>query len=169
MKIQDNLGVLKHFLRNTKSMLTIAWQMDNKLTVLYYGVAAISAIVPAVAGLTMKYLIDNLQLSQRLGVTTLPLILITILATRYTIVLFGDILRNVIYGGYCNYIFRYKLQNHLTFLFYSKLAGLDIPYLEDPESQNLIAKARDTVSWRVPDFLRALSHFFESIVSLIQP
>ncbi len=148
-------------------MLIIAWKMDPKLTVFYYGSAAVASLGPAAAGITMIYLIDNLQISQGASQISIPLILIAILATRYAIIFIQGVFRDIFYQTYCDYLFRYKIQNYLTYMFYSKMAGLDISHLEDTETQNLIAKARDTVAWRVPDFFRGGSYVFEGLIGFI--
>ncbi|MDD2823383.1 MAG: ABC transporter ATP-binding protein [Candidatus Daviesbacteria bacterium] len=158
---------LKEIFIDAKKMLAIAWQMDARITVMYYGTAALGALGPAAAGLSTKYLIDYLQVSQQLGTKTIPLILIVVLMARYVVNFVQDVLYNVLYQTYCDYLFRYKLQNYLTFLFYSKMADLDMADLENFETQNLIAKTRDTVAWRVPDFLRALSYVITGLISFL--
>ncbi|MFA5933405.1 MAG: ABC transporter ATP-binding protein [Microgenomates group bacterium] len=158
---------LKEIFIDAKKMLAIAWQMDARLTAMYYGTASLGALGPAAAGISTKYLIDNLQISQQLGATTIPLILLVVILARYVINFVQDVLHNVLYQTYCDYLFRYKLQNYLTFLFYSKMADLDMSDLENFETQNLIAKTRDTVAWRVPDFLRAFSYVVSGFISFI--
>lgn len=82
-----------------------------------------------------------------------------------------SLFQGIIYWGindsYLDYIFRYKLQNEITFLYHKKISTLDIAYYEDPEVQNLMSKTRETMQWRIPDSLRFLSHLFNNTIGYL--
>jgi len=163
-KIAKFRTILKQMAGNTRKLLNLAWNMDKKITILYYSTAAIGALVPLATSFASKFLIDQLQISQTSVVNTIPFILIFILATRYLITLF----ESVIYGSYnqtyLDYLFRYKLQNEVTLKFHQKISRLDIAHFENPKSQDLITKTRDTMQWRIPDYFRVLAYLFRDIV-----
>jgi len=152
MKLKTGYQQFKHVLTNLKKMLAQAWQMDKKVTTGYFLTAMLGALTPLILSLTLKYLIDYLISSQNLNITTsIPIIIIVILAVRYALFLGESVIQYGLNRIYFDYLFRYKLQNFLNAKFYRKLSTLDIPHLEDPNTQNLISKVRDTVSWRPPD------------------
>lgn len=168
MKLKSIPRVLKHLLTNLKKMLAIAWQTDKYVTTAYYLTAAVGALAPLAFSLTLKLLIDNLLRGQTLTIAnSIPLIVIVILAVRYLVVVGENLVQWGLNRIYFDCLFRYKLQNELNYRFYKKLAYLDIAHLEDPETQNLIAKVKDTLTWRPPDFLRYFSYLFGSLVSYL--
>jgi len=159
---------VKHVFTNLGKMLILAWQMDRRVTFGYYFTAFLGAFTPLIGSLTLKYLIDNLIANGTLKASTsIPFIIIVVLATRYILSLAENIIQWGLGRTYFDYLFRYKIQNELNRKFYDKLSNLDIAYLEDPKTQNLISKVRDTVTWRPPDFLREFSYFFGNFVSYI--
>ncbi len=168
MKVQTSLQQLKHVLTNLRKMLLLSWEMDKRVTFGYYFTAMIGALAPLIASLTLKYLIDSL-LGNHLasGIVTVPLVVIAILATRYVLNLAESIVQWGLHIVYFDYLFRYTIQNELNRRFYDKLSQLDIAHLENPKTQNLISKTRDTLTWRPPDFLRQFAYFFSSIVGYI--
>lgn len=168
MKVLDSLGVLKKVLANLQKMLRLAWETDKKVTTYYYLTGAVGALTIVFISVLMKYLIDSLLVHQAQAlVTSIPLIIIVILGARQLMIVGDNIIRYGLNRSYFDYLFRYKLQNELNRRFYNKLASLDIAYLEDPETQNLIAKAKDTMTWRPPDFLRMFFYLVESLVGYI--
>ena len=151
-------------------MLVLGWEMDKKLIIGYYLTTGIAAIAIILTSFTLKYLIDNLLNAQKIQLNTassIPFILIVVLGARYIINLISGLTSWTFQQIYFDYLLRYKLQNYLSYKFYIKLATLDIAHLENPEAQDLIAKARDTMLWRPPDMLRSFSYFFSSVVSSI--
>jgi ATP-binding cassette subfamily B protein len=139
--------------------------MDSRLTLAYYGTAGLGALGPLGASLAMKYLIDGLTRGQEMSMSvTIPMLVVWALAMRYAVVL----AQNVVFYGlnrtYLDYLFRYKIQNAITWWFYKKVANLDVAYFEDPEVQNLLTKVRDTSTWRLPDYLRTLTYLLSSLV-----
>src|SRR5690606_15632339 len=98
---------------------------------------------------------------------TIPLILVVVLSARYLSNWVWDVVSWVLKETYFDYLMRYKLQNKFNNLFTYKVANIDIAHLENSETQDLINKARDTLTWRPPDFLRAFSYLFTNIIAYI--
>ncbi len=148
---------MTEFLGNIKRMLKLALQTDSKLTVGYYGTAILGGILPIVAGLTSKFLIDHVILAQHQA-ASVPLIITLLLAAHYIVTSTAALATFTFNQTYFDYLLRYKLQNGFSILFARKLTELDVGHLEDPKAQNLITTTRDTYLWRPPDFLRMLSY-----------
>lgn len=165
MKFRILITIIGDVAVNLKRMLILAWKMDRKVVAGYYITALLGALAPLAASITLAFLIDSLI---KPGPdTTLPLIVIVVLATRYLLMLGENIILWGLNRTYFDYLFRYKVQNEINRKFYDKLSNLDIAYLEDPKTQNLISKVRDTMTWRPPDFLRQFSYFFGSITGYL--
>lgn len=165
MKFKNLIEIISDVLTNLKRMLDLAWNMDKKVVAGYYITALLGALAPLAASVTLAFLIDSLI---KPGTTmTIPLIVIVVLATRYILMLAENIILWGLNRTYFDYLFRYKVQNEINRRFYDKLSNLDIAYLEDPKTQNLISKVRDTMTWRPPDFLRQFSYFFGSITGYL--
>ena len=157
---------LKEIARNTRRMFALAWQTDARITFLYYLSSSVGAMVPLAIAWILKILIDALQTTQQLHNPSIPIIVVIVLAARYLIT-FAD---GIIYYGfnqsYLDYLFRYKLQNEISGRFHKKIADLDIAYFEDPRAQDLIAKTRETMLWRVPDFMRVFSYLAYNLIAM---
>ena len=151
---------------NLKRMLKLSWQTDKSLTAGYYGTSGISALFPIIASYIYKLFIDNTI--SNLGVKpSIPLILIVILGARYLSNWIWDFISWVLKETYFDYLVRYKLQNKLNNLFCEKVSHIDIAHLENSETQDLINKAKDTMTWRPQDFLRAFSYLFTNLVAFV--
>ena len=151
---------------NLKRMLGLAFRADKFLTIGYYTTAGLSAFFPIIAGYIFKLLIDGVVKNQGLA-TTVPTILIVILAFRYFSNWCWDLMGWVLKETYFDYLLRYRLQNKLNSAFVEKMTTIDMEHLEDHEVQNLITKTSDTMTWRPPDFLRAFSYLFNNLVSYV--
>lgn len=158
--------VLKNLLLGTKNMVRLAWETDRKTTLLYYGTAAFGALMPVLVGVLFKYFLDYLIPYSGLA-TGVPLIGVALLAGRYIMNAAQNLVLYGINRTYLDYLLRYKLQNSINSKFAEKMLHLDIPHLENPEVQKLIAKTRDTKTWRPPDFMRYLGYLFASIVGYL--
>ncbi len=168
MKVKPTISQLKLVITNLRKMLSLAWEMDKKVTFGYYFSAMLASFSPLIAGLTLKYLIDSiLAQPANAGAESIPLIVIAVLATRYVLNFAENFIQWGLQNTYFDYLFRYKIQNELNRRFYDKLSTLDVGHLEDPQSQNLISKTRDTMTWRPPDFLRMFAYFFSSSITYI--
>lgn len=157
---------LKNVLNNLKKIISIAWEADKFVTLGYLGTAGLSAIFPIVTSYIYKLFIDSTVESIGLG-PTIPLVLIVVLSARYLSNWVWDFVSWVLKETYFDYLMRYKLQNKFNNLFTYKVANIDIAHLENSETQDLINKARDTMTWRPPDFLRAFSYLFTNIIAYI--
>src|SRR5260221_12808497 len=135
MKINSTFDQFRHVLLNLRKVLTIAWRMDRSVTFGYYFTAMLGALAALIASLTLKYLIDSL-VSVHLGVTTIPIIVIAVLATRYLLNLAESIVQWGLNIVYFDYLFRYTIQNELNRRFYDKLSSLDIAHLENATTKN---------------------------------
>ncbi|MDP2669073.1 MAG: ABC transporter ATP-binding protein [bacterium] len=158
---------LKQISKNIYRLFELAWKMDRKTTVLYYLTASIGALIPLASSYMLKLLIDYLQLAQKTLLPTVPVIIIVVIAARYFVTLFEGVVYWGINQSYLDYIFRYKLQNDVAFRFHRKIQQLDIAYFEKPDVQDLIAKTRDTMLWRIPDFMRMFSYFINDAVAFL--
>lgn len=139
-------------------MLILSWKADKFLTAGYYLTMAIASIVAVGVAVVLKFLIDSLVTTQASGLrTSVPAIIIVLLGTRYVFDYIRSLCDSTLNRVYFDYLLRYRLQNQINYDFYQKLSHLDVAHLEDPTARDLIAKARDTMTWHPPDFLRTLS------------
>lgn len=141
--------------------------MDRKTTTLFYMTAVISAFVPVASAYFLKLLIDYLQLTQKSLPTTIPVIIAVVLAARYLVTFIDSIVYWGINQNYLDYIFRYELQNEITWKFHQKVSKLDIAHFENPKVQDLITKTRDTMQWQLPDYLRNFSYLFRNGIAFV--
>ena len=51
--------------------------------------------------------------------------------------------------------------------FSKKLASLDLEYLEDSDTQNLITKVRDSYLWQIPDSVRVWNYVFANFIGIV--
>ncbi len=157
-------------IRSLKRMLSLAWQTDKFIVTGYYFSAGIAALFTLASSLVIKYLIDNLVVAQNSGLEkSIPAIVIILLGAKYIVGSINNFTAWGLYQTYFDYLFRYKIQNKLNYLFFEKMANLDMTHLETPETQNLISKAKDTMTWRPPDFLRTFSYFLVHLSPTYQP
>jgi ATP-binding cassette, subfamily B, bacterial len=158
---------IKQIAKNTRRLFQLAWRMDRKITTLYYFTAAIGALAPLASAYVLKLLIDYLQIAQNSLITTIPVIIAVVLAARYSVTFLDGIVYWGINQSYLDYVFRYKLQNEITWKFQQKVSKLDIAHFENPEVQDLITKTRDTMQWQLPDYLRIFSYLFNDIIAFV--
>lgn len=147
-------------------MLRLAWETDKWLTIAYYLTAAIGALMPLGVSLATRYLIDQLTQGQSGNLVVIPVV-VFLLLMRYVTPFIENLTWWGINNSYLDFLFRYKLQNYINFCYYKKLTELDVAYFENPETQNLIAKTRDTMTWRLPDMLRQFSYTFRALVMAV--
>lgn len=141
----------------------MAWNTDKFLTTGYFGIAGLGAFFPIITSYIYKLLVDYLIKTQNVA-TTIPLILIALLGSRYVLTIAWDFVMWGMKNTYFDFLFRYKIQNALNLKFFEKTSTLDIAHLENPKTEDLIAKAQDTFTWRPPDFLRQFSYLFNNFV-----
>ncbi len=170
INIMQKLKLIIHIqqiIKNAKSLLWLAWEMDKKVTLLYYFTAAIGGFIPLASAYALKLLVDYLQITQKSFSTTIPVILVVLLAARYLVIFLNSIVYWGINQSYLDYVFRYKLQNEITWKYQHKVSKLDIAHFENSKVQDLMAKTRDTMMWQLPDFLRVLSYLINNIIAFI--
>lgn len=151
---------------NSGRMFGLAWEADKWLTLAYYLTAMVGAFMPLGVSLATKYLIDQLTKSQA-GISVAVPFVVFLLVMRYV----TPFMENVLWWGannsYLDYLLRYRLQNYINFRYYQKMTELDVAYFENPKTQDLITKTRDTMTWRLPDMLRQFSYGFRTLVMAI--
>jgi hypothetical protein len=152
--------------RDTRSILAIAWRMDARLTLLYYLTAFVAALAPIASGLALARLIDHVVVASP-GHVTVPVIIVVVVATHIAIIAISAAVRFGLHDQYYAYVFRVRLQDTFTYRFCEKLTQLDIPHLEDPGVQTLITQVRSTVAWRIPDLFRMLVCALVAIVGVV--
>lgn len=167
MKVKSAVAALGRLVFNTKRLLRLAWKTDKGLTFWYYTTAAVGSALPVFTNIFLKLVIDNLQLAQGALSANVPTVIIVVLGAYYLVGVFEDIFYYGFNYSYIDYLFRYKLQNSVSFRFYEKVSDLDVAHFEDTKTQDLITKTRDTMLWRVPDYLRDLRDFFANLVGYI--
>ena len=159
-------STLINIAENLHRVLKIASKEDKFLTFGYLGTSGLGAFFPIAASYIFKLFIDQLIYSQNLAVSV-PLILVLLLASRYFIDALWEFVMWVLRGIYFDFLFRYKFQNILNYLYYKKVVNLDIAYFEDPKTQDLMTKTQDTFTWKIPDFFRNFSSLFNNAISYV--
>lgn len=162
----SSMNSVKGVFHNLKGMLKLGLESDKSVFLGFFATSAISAFFPILTSFIYKLLVDQLIRNQNMT-STIPVILIAILGGQYLIYITQDFVLWGLRSTYFDYLFRYKIQNTLNYKFFKKIAHLDIAHLENPEVENLIAKARDTLTWRPPEFLRSFSYLLANFVTYL--
>jgi ATP-binding cassette subfamily B protein len=166
IKVSSVKDSILHVLENLGRMLSIAWEADKKFLSFYFIISGIGALFPIAASFLYKLLVDNLVASQNITVG-IPVILFAILGARYVVGVSQDFVMGSLRNTYFDILVRNRVQNELNLRFYRKISNLDIAHLENPETQDLIAKASDTFTWRPPEFVRRATYIFTNFVEYI--
>ena len=87
-------------------MIALAWRIDKRLTLLYYGSAFIGALAPLAAGITLATLIDHVVVAKTVEATV-----VAVVAMHFAIVAVNAAVRFGLHEQYYDYLFRYRLQN----------------------------------------------------------
>ncbi len=151
---------------NLWKLLKVTWKEDKFLTLGYIGTSGLGAFFPIAASYLFKLFIDQIISAQKYS-ASIPLILVALLASRYLIDALWEFVMWVIRGTYFDFLFRYKFQNILNFSYYRKLVNLDTAHFEDTKIQDLMTKAQDTFTWKIPNFFRGFSSLLNNIISYI--
>lgn len=150
---------------NIKEVLSIGWRTDKKMLLLSLFLTLIAAVFPILLSYSYKLVLDRIIQDQNaLGVVSIGLL--SVFSFRYIIEIISS-LRSTFHYEYIERIFRYKLENHLTFNFTRKISELDLGYFENPKTQNLISKARRGYTYRLPNFMTNILYVSASIGSFI--
>lgn len=147
-------------------LLRSCWQVDRRLTLAFFGTAALAAVLQIATGVTFKHLVDAMVNLSRTDVT-IPLAVVAVVAVRYAVHFAGDLVRWILHDTYFAYLFRWRVQNHVVRSLAEAVSHLDVPHLENAETQSLIATVRDNASWRVSSFLERTAHLLFHVVALV--
>lgn len=152
---------------NLKRLLALVWRMDSRLTVFFFLAVTVASLTPILTSFAMKFLLDGL-VGQIQGVAgSVPFVAVAALGAFYLASAVGNFISWGLRRVYLGRLFRYRLQNELTRRFYQKTVNLDLTHLEDPQTQNLISKARDNLTWRPPIFLASFIGLFGELVAYV--
>jgi len=164
-KLSGAFSNFKHLWKNLKKMLAQSLETDKFLTIGYYVSAAVNSIFPIAISYFYKLLVDAAFANQ--GAPDIPFILISVLGGYYLVAVSHGFIRWGLHLTYFDYLLRYKLQNAINYNFYKKMSELDVQHLENPKTEDLINKAKDTMTWRIPDFLRQFSYIFGNFAAYV--
>lgn len=143
-----------HLFRNAKRVLRLVWEVDRRIFVLFIFFSLLAAGFPILLSYFYKLVLDKLiTVSKVGGVVTASLL--SLFSFRYFLSLADSLWRFYRYQ-YLGKIFRFKMENYLTFNFSKKMSELDIPHFENSETQNLIKKATEGYTWRISEFTEDL-------------
>lgn len=146
----------KLLLQNLRKAIKFGWETDHKIFIGIFVLTILGAGVPIVFSYFYKLILDEIIRAQNtVGIITITLI--TLFSFRYLIDLL-DNLRNAFHYEYMERVYWYKLTNEITYKFVEKLSQLDLGHFEDPETQNLIEKARRGYNFRVSNFIFFFSY-----------
>lgn len=153
------------FLKNTKRVFGMAWRTDAKTFFWIILLTIFTALFPVALSYMFKLLLDAIiRDHSTTGVVSTTLL--SIFAFRYILVLVSEFANNIS-GWYLEPAFRQKFDDRLTFEFVKKMSELDIPHLENTETQNLIQKARQAYPWRLLNFYQFLTDGGSNIVMFV--
>ncbi len=139
-----------------KLVLSIAWNTDAKVLKIYYAASFFRALIPLITAYAMKLLIDSLGVAQAAPSAAIPVVVLGVLAARYLINLFDNVVFFSYVQSYLDAVFRYKYQNALARTFHTKMMSLDLSHFEDPKVQDTISRARESHVWRPSEYLRTM-------------
>jgi ABC-type multidrug transport system fused ATPase/permease subunit len=162
IKVTQNL---RDIVLNAGRLLRLSWRMDPYTTSVFYAISFLGALVPVVTTYLFTQLLDQIQFAQNSATTIIPIAIVSILATRSVVNLLQDMVLYAYTQTYLDHIFRYKLQNKISYDFYKKVASLDIGQFEDPKIQDLVSKVKDMMLWKIPDYVRIFSYLFGNIIA----
>lgn len=155
-------AIKKHLFLNLR-LLRIAWREEKWLLFWYFFSSFLGAVFIFIVYYFYKLMIDQVFSSLKNGASSF------IFFTVITYLLSEYLSRFVYYtvnSYYLEYLLRSKFQNILTRNFMNKLADLDFANLEDGTVRNLIAKIKDTYTWRLHANLSLISSLVYSFSAL---
>lgn len=163
--VATKISLAKQLWINAGRTFRLAWQMDRVSFVLFALLSMLTPIIGVAFSYASKLLVDEITLVQSTaGMVTVALL--GFFAFRYLLDLIDD-LRSTIYRQYLAYLFRFKMENLLTYQMAEKISGLDMAHFEDAETQNLINRTTRSYTWRIPNFTERSFYILEDMVGLI--
>lgn len=152
----ERLEPLRKMWTCAKLVVSIAWDTDKRVFVIFNTASFFRAFVPFLTAYVMKMLIDGLSLPHAGAAGVIPTAILGALAARYLISFFDNVVFFSYAQSYLDAVFRYKLQNMLGRRFHNKMMTLDLAHFEAPEVQDTINRARDSHIWRPSEYLRIM-------------
>ena len=146
--------VIRQLLKNIKRIFIMAWQTSPLIFTWLIFLTILCSLFPVALSYVFKLLLDAIVKTQNLA-GTITIGLLSLFAFRY-IIDFAYNIADALYYDYFDKTFRQKFENKLTLEFTKKISELDIPHLENSETQNLIQKARQAYPWRLTNFYNFL-------------
>lgn len=163
--VATKISLAKQLWINAGRTFRLAWQTDRVSFVLFALLSMLTPIIGVAFSYASKLLVDEITLVQSTaGVVTVALL--GFFAFRYLLDLVND-LRSVIFRQYLMYLFRFKMENFLTYQMTEKISGLDMAHFEDAKTQDLINKATRSYTWRVPNFTERSFFILEDTLGLV--
>lgn len=158
---------VRELLTNIRRVMVLSWKIDPKLFSFIIVLAVANALFPIALSYTFKLVLDELiKVQSQAAVITVTLL--AFFSLRYVIELVFDFTSMLQYD-YINRIFRFKIENYLTYKFTETLSNLDIAHFDNPETQSLVQKARENYNWRITNFIGTGGVFgtFTSLITFI--
>ena len=146
--------VIRQLLKNIKRIFIMAWQTSPLIFTWLIFLTILCSLFPVALSYVFKLLLDAIVKTQNLA-GTITIGLLSLFAFRY-IIDFAYNIADALYYDYFDKTFRQKFENKLILEFTKKISELDIPHLENSETQNLIQKARQAYPWRLTNFYNFL-------------
>src|SRR3989344_2717240 len=110
--------------QNARKVLQFVWGVDKKIFLLFTFFALLAAAFPIALSYVYKLVLDQLVgVSSTVGVLTI--VLLSLFSFRYILSLTDSLWRFYRYQ-YLGKIFRFKMENTLTFNFAKKMSELDM-------------------------------------------
>lgn len=145
-------------------LFKMSWEEDKWHLLGYFLTTVFAAVLSIAGNIAYKFMIDAVFSGvQSSASVNFFLVISTYLVTYHVSAFFWSVLSSY----YFDYIFRSKLQNILSRKFMEKLADLDFVNLENGEVRNLIAKAQDSYTWRLPEIIQRVNYLVFNSISLI--
>ena len=155
---------VRELLINIRRVLILSWKIDPKLFSLTIVLSVVNALFPIALSYTFKFVLDELiKVQGQAAVITVTLL--TFFSLRYVIDLVFDF-TSILQHDYIDQIYRFKTENYLTYKFTEKLSSLDIAHFDNPDTQSLIQKAKESYNWRITNFIGS-SGLFGTFTSLV--
>src|SRR3989344_1688961 len=115
-----------HILKNVGQVLRLVWGIDRRVFILTVTFSLLGAIFPIILSYVYRLVLDELiRITTTAGIITVTLL--SLFGFRYFLDLLND-LQKFYHYQYLDFIFKYKMENALTFNFAKKMSELDMPH-----------------------------------------
>ncbi len=140
----------RSFVRNLARIFRVAWKANGAWLAIYACIIIVASIFPVALSYTYKLVLDRVVAAQSLG-GIVTIAIVSAFAFRYIVMLISDAV-GTFRDSYLESVLRERFENQLILDFVSTMAAMDIPHLENHETQSLIAKAQQAYPWRLTNF-----------------